>query len=858
MQIHIMENRKPRFWASFGGYWPRGAVSECAFTLTNSKGQNVPLQSEIAAWWPDGSVKWSRHIAPAGLMGDICELSHGIAPEPEGLSLSETPNKWGLACDSFSLDIPKNGDCLASGCVRDGSEVFSRVYPVLQLASSQAQDGALLSRTRALPAKIVSRAVETAGTLETVFRFDGVHMDGPEEKMPFRIRMSVRRDGEIVFDDTFFYSGEPDKDMLSGWGLRFETAMDGLTYQRHIRFLTDGNGFHDMPTQLFHWKKRLGKEPLQAQMNGETVPQSELFDAAAADLPVWDRFLLTQDSDRHFVIAKQTRPDCCVLEGVHGSRAPGAMALSDTKRTICFSLREFWEKHPAGLEASGLGREVSACTLWFYSPEAKSFDFRHYDTRSYPMGNYEGFDYVRPDPNGIAVTCRASVWQENGYMSDEALKARSDAVRRPAVYLAEPEYYHFHRAFGYWSLPRYETEVQKWTEAQMIKAFEFYETEVENRSWYGLFNYGDFMHTYEASRHMWRWDVGGFAWDNTELTPTYWLWLMFLRSGSERVFRLAEALSRHAADVDMYHFGYMGGLGSRHNVRHWGCPCKEPRVSMAGHHRPLYYLTGERRIGDCMEDSLGAAGSLASMPWYMREDGKVHLRSGPDWAALVSGWMCAYERTRDEKWRTLIEKGVNDLSKTPLGLTSGPEYGFDAATGHLIYTGETPKSGMHLQACMGETQVWLETADMLDCDELRRMVAKNGLFFYLPREDRIKLSGGLLSDREFGSPIYSAEMQAWAAKTLNDSAMARTIWKNLLSLLYSKDAPDGYTPVGYAVNEDGSELREIPWLTTNFTSQWFLKLILTLEFIPEAEFDSFEALDRALEAQPSGFRLYGA
>ncbi|MBQ3760496.1 MAG: hypothetical protein II875_00630 [Clostridia bacterium] len=858
MRIHLMENRKARGFTTFGGYWPKGSVRGSEFTYTDANGKDVPLQSEIAAYWPDGSVKWSRHVARAEDMGPSGELSPGNGRKTEGLKLTQTPEGWTLEGGNARVEVPKSGPSLAVNYARDGREGFASVRPVLLLSHETRKDGDCRTQTRALGAEIRERTVEAEGPLETVFRFDGVHLEDGEEKMPFRIRMSVRADGEIVFDDTFFYKGEPEKDLLAGWGLRFETALCGRTYQRHVRFLTDGAPFHDVATQLFHWRKRLSRELLCAQMNGETVPQSAELDEAASDLPLWDRFVLTQDSDRHFVVSKQTRAGGCLLNGMHGSRAPGAMALSDPDRTLCFALREFWEKHPAGLEISGLSSDKSACTVWFYSPEAKPFDFRHYDVRSYPMGNYEGFDYSRPDPNGVAVTCRVSVLQQSGFMPDEELKEFSEEVRRPALYLADPEYYHDHRAFGYWSLPKRESEVQNWTEDQMLAAFSFYEREVENRSWYGLFDYGDFMHTYEACRHMWRWDVGGFAWDNTELTPTYWLWLMFLRSGSERVYRLAEALSRHCADVDMYHFGYMRGLGSRHNVRHWGCPCKEPRVSMAGHHRPLYYLAGDRRIGDCMEDSLGAAASLASMPWYVREDGKVHLRSGPDWAALVSDWMCAYERTLDDKWRKMIEKGIDDIEKTPLGLTSGPEFGFDADTGELTYTGEKPKSGMHLQACMGETEVWLETADMLESEKLSEMVAKNGLYFYLPKEERTVRSNGLLSDREFGSPIYSAEMQAWAAKRMGDRVMARGIWRNLMSLLYSKASRDGFLPVPYASRTDGTALTEIPWITTNFTSQWFLKLILVREFLPESEYESFADLEADFEKHPPAFRLYGA
>ena len=77
---------------------------------------------------------------------------------------------------------------------------------------------------------------------------------------------------------------------------------------------------------------------------------------------------------------------------MHGQRAPGALAVSDPERTLSFQLRECWEKHPVGLETENLSGEMTACTVWFYSPQAEPFDFRHYDRRSYPMSNYEGFD----------------------------------------------------------------------------------------------------------------------------------------------------------------------------------------------------------------------------------------------------------------------------------------------------------------------------------------------------------------------------------------------------------------------------------------------------------------------------------
>lgn len=50
--------------------------------------------------------------------------------------------------------------------------------------------------------------------------------------------------------------------------------------------------------------------------------------------------------------------------------------------------------------------------------------------------------------------------------------------------------------------------------------FDFYRGQQEQRRWYGFWNYGDVMHTYDSDRHVWRYDVGGYAWDNSELSPT--------------------------------------------------------------------------------------------------------------------------------------------------------------------------------------------------------------------------------------------------------------------------------------------------------------------------------------------------
>ena len=131
---------------------------------------------------------------------------------------------------------------------------------------------------------------------------------------------------------------------------------------------------------------------------------------------------------------------------------------------------------------------------------------------------------------GIGVTSECSVRLTKGVPSQEEMEAFGARIQKPAVYVGTPEYYHEKRALGYWSLKKEDSETEQWLERQLEQAVSYYMEQVEQRSWYGLFNYGDFMHTYDPVRHCWKYDVGGFAWQNTELVPTLWLWLYFLRT----------------------------------------------------------------------------------------------------------------------------------------------------------------------------------------------------------------------------------------------------------------------------------------------------------------------------------------
>ena len=75
MELHLSEGRIPVGYARFGSIWKKGEVTESDFRLWNEAGEEVPVQSKAAAFWPDGSIKWAFHEADSARMGKQVRLT---------------------------------------------------------------------------------------------------------------------------------------------------------------------------------------------------------------------------------------------------------------------------------------------------------------------------------------------------------------------------------------------------------------------------------------------------------------------------------------------------------------------------------------------------------------------------------------------------------------------------------------------------------------------------------------------------------------------------------------------------------------------------------------------------------------
>lgn len=897
MPLHFLKNRAlagsgaPTF-ASFSGYWKQGAVPAASdFSLTAPDGTVLAVQTTPAAYWQDGSLKWTFHTADFAVstktqMSPVVEYGGAPEPLPRAISCKNAGDRLVIDTGAVQTELFTKSNVaqvvIGKTVIQGRTTIASGRLVYIHEAHAQLPDGAETQTQTRYYGRVDSATVEEQGDLQLVIALRGIHervpavagvalspSAAPRECMPFVLRLTFRlHDPFIRIQHTFTYTGDADRDFMRGLGMEFATPITGREYNRHIQFAGDeisaescncAAPFHEANKLLLSWHPKIAPEIYQQQLAGAPLVcnpvdgATRAIDKVVSSIPAWNRYRLFADSADHWRITKGTgKRACSDISAAEGRRTTGAAALCGEDGGIVVCQRDFWQKYPSSVWFENIGAtgtsgdDTARTSVWFWSPEAPAKDFRHYDTEGHAGSYYEGFDKFGGDPYGIANTNEVLI---GGFLPHDGRltlsHAELDAIARdaqkPALLVSTPQYYHDAGAFGIWSLVCSDgTAAQQQLERQLDDALSFYKNEVEQRRWYGFFDYGDVMHTYDRERHSWRYDMGGYAWQNTELVPTLWLWYSFLRTGREDVFTLAEAMSRHTSEVDIYHEGKYRGIGSRHNVMHWGCPCKEARIAMAGHHRFCYYLAGDRRYADIFDIVKDADyATLETDPLAMFYDKAAmklptHARSGPDWSTYCSNWLTEWERHGDDarEYEQKLRTGIDDLKRAPLKLASGSNFEYDPVTGHLGYIGENAAGGTHLAICMGGPQTWFELVPLLGDSEWEQMLADFGILYFDSRDEQQRKSKGLIGERQFTLPFMAAAIGAFGARYYKNAERARVVWDVLLHAAKDGAAAGGnFTPQPVAHCTSNVPLAEIPWISTNTTAQFCLNAIVCLELI---------------------------
>jgi hypothetical protein len=627
---------------TWGVPWARGAhKADTTFNLRDA-GKQIAMQSWPLAYWPDGSLKWTAHAILAGI-----EVQGELALAPGATSEPAHPVKVVEADDSILVDtgvvqvrLGRRSGNLIESIDRDGKRIGGAAHLIclLQDQPEAAEEAGTLKQEK-FTSKIDKVVVEQTGPVRAVVRIDGKHAGAQREWLPFTVRLYFYAGAESVrMVHTFVFDGDENKDFISGIGVRFDAQMSGPLHDRHVRFGGQDQGlWAEGVRNLSGLRRDPGRTVVAKQVAGEACPPVEQFPSSVRDrldlIPAWNDYTLFQSSADSFEIRKRTKAGFCWITAGNARRASGLGFIGSPSGGVAFGLRDFWQRHPTQLDIRSATTDVAQVTLWLWSPDAPAMDLRFYhdgmgmQTHAEELQGleitYEDYEKGFGMAHGIARTSEIMIWALPATPSRQRLVEMSKTLQTPPLLVCAPETYHKAQIFGgIWSLADRSSPARKKIEDQLDWNVDYYLKQIEQRHWYGFWNYGDVMHSYDRDRHVWRYDVGGFAWDNSELSPDLWLWYSFLRSGRAEIFRMAEAMTRHTGEVDVYHLGRFAGLGSRHNVVHWGDSAKQHRISTAVYRRFYYYLTADERVGDLMRELVDADRTFLTL------DSSRWIRSG--------------------------------------------------------------------------------------------------------------------------------------------------------------------------------------------------------------------------------------
>lgn len=857
--IHLLEPRDgaAAVPAQWGVPWPRGALQDAPLLDLDTDRGSTPVDTWVTARWPDGTVKWTGHagLAPTGQGRLALRKPQAERPDAPGVQVRQgAGGEASVVSDRLTLDVGP-GPAPIRRLLVEGREV-GRAGRIVATSATSAHPQAPRREHRVLTTEV---RVERAGAQQAVLRLAGRHEVDGEQVLPFVLRLYVTAGSPRVRAvHSIVWDADPQRLFLTSLGLRLEVPLREAPYDRHIRLAGSAGGFLTEAVQgVTGLRRDPGPEVRRAQVEGRpTPPLAEWAETVSGRLrfvPCWDAWTLRQLSPDGYTLAKRTDAEHPWIAAPGGTRSLGYAYVGDTGGGIGAGLRDFWKTAPTQLDVAGARGDAASLTVWLYSPAAEPMDLRFYhdglgqDTYADQLEaleiTYEDHEPGFGDARGIARTHELVIDAFPATPPAAELSAFAEACALPPQPVVAPERMHGAGVFGIWAPVDRSTPQRAHLEDRLEFLREYYVGQVEQRRWYGFWDYGDVMHTYDPDRHTWRYDVGGYAWDNSELSPDLWLWTDFLRSGDASVFRLAEAMSRHTGEVDQYHAGPFTGLGTRHNVQHFGCSAKQLRVSSAVYRRHHYFLTADERVGELLDEVAASEEALLRVDAtrkvrtdvYAPDRRALAIGLGTDLGALLGAWLTAWERHDDPDAEQKIRGALAGIGALPQGLFTGEAlWDLDA---RRFDTSRDRIQVSHLAAVFGMAEIVPELLDLVEDEGFARAWDEYCRYYLAAPEEQAARFGAPLRGISL-IPAYS-RLLAQHAAAADDAAQAERAWDAFL--LGEGDQVNSDAMVARAdwslARIDGPTVHEpvdeAAFLGTNGCAQYGLSAIANLALIDD-------------------------
>ncbi|KAI5292573.1 hypothetical protein KEM52_006252 [Ascosphaera acerosa] len=721
VKVHWLDGTpKANPGTTFGVPWPKGKYfpNETDFTIAPESAEDATLlQSWVTGYWMDGSIQWTGHALPPG-----SPLQSEYVVSPVARSKGESPQKPSPVIKVKDVDghvkvdtgnitatFSKSGNVLVKSIITaSGKKVGENGKLVLQ-SQDQLVDPSELSKTTVnyanFESKIDNVTITGQDSSRTLITVHGTHhavAGKHKDWLPFAVRFylyagssSIRIMHSITFD------GDSDTDFIRGLGIRFDVPLKGEElYDRHVRLPgLDGGYLHESVHGITGLRRDPGQNVKTAQFEGKKLPDKSTWDSRVTTrlkwIPVWNDYKLNQLSPDGFTLKKRTKQGQGWINIPGGTRSHGLTYLGGaTKGGLAVGLRDFWKRYPTGFEVSDASKDAAGLTLWLYNPEATPLDLRPFhDVMG--MNNYteqldaleityEDYEPGFNTPYGISRSSEILLHAFDSTPPADELAALSELSNSPPVLTPDMSYVQETKALGsYWGVQDKSLSEASVIESRLDLLVDFYQKQVDYRRWYGFLDYGDIMHTYDNDRHIWRYDVGGYAWDNSELSSDMWLWQYYLHTGRADVYRFAETMLRHTSEVDVYHIGKWNGLGTRHSVQHFSDSAKQVRITQPQYRKYFYFLSGgDERVGELLEEALDSDKTFDILDdqrkvrddgWTPKPGEPASITLGTDWSSLAAGWLIEWQRrgSRWEEARMKLTNAAAGIGKLKNGFLTG-------------------------------------------------------------------------------------------------------------------------------------------------------------------------------------------
>ena len=510
----------------FGFPLPRGALFDLKrIRVINGQNLEVPAQFTATGFWPDDSLKWVLIEFATPLKKNesadfTVEFGSSVkqAEGPSKLRLEETADSLTVWTGNLKAQIDKAKFNLLTAVWRDRNQdgQFGQAEKVI----GSSPEGIRLVDERGKVFVMSARAperfvIEENGSQRVTVRVEGDYSasDG-ESYMSYITRLTFRANSSLI---------EIAHTHINTYIKTEFTDITSLSMPFQIEEITDGELLLPAARDAVVRKQWGGREGIR-------------------QLAQWNDLQFALDGGE-------------LLEG----KTPGVVRVSGQKNSVSISFRDFWQRWPKAVDASG--QTLNVALLPEQPDSSFGSDLPHYLMFPFVSGKYR-FKW------GMSFTERLVIDVGSAMGLDEL---HAD-INTPIVPVIPAEWYRETGALGNLAAP-FEEQFKAW-DSYVETAFELHMVRKAQAREYGYFNYGDWY------------GERGRNWGNNEYDLAHGLFIHFARTGSRDCFRWALITARHQADVDCVHAypdPYYVGSNHQHSIGHTGTWSQVPQHATWSH-----------------------------------------------------------------------------------------------------------------------------------------------------------------------------------------------------------------------------------------------------------------------------------